>query len=119
MEIQSLAEISCEIGAVDLMEISPKRFTGEAAHLGLKPGYAIDLEEAKPDGTYSGLSKSEDIASASKIVDLDAPVLLTGRTLTSTESARINARRTNRLEYLRNSCRVYKFLHEAPWTATS
>ena len=31
---------------------SPNKFTGEAARFGLKPGYAINLEAQKPDGSY-------------------------------------------------------------------
>ena len=48
---------------MDVMEIySPKRFMGEAARFGLKPGYAI--EEVKSNGTYWDLSKPEDVEDA-------------------------------------------------------
>ena len=78
-EVNSITVLCCEMGAVDVMEVySPKRFTGEAARFGLKPGYAIDLEEQKPDESYWALLSPEDVKQVEALIDKNQPILLTG-----------------------------------------
>ena len=56
MEIETLANISCELSAVHIMEVySPARFSKEASRFGLKPGFAIDLVRS---GTLAGQKTS-------------------------------------------------------------
>ena len=71
--------ISCHTSAVHIMEVySPARFSKEASRFGLKPGFAIDLEEAKPDGSFWDLSRPEDVEAVNQLIDRDEPVLLIG-----------------------------------------
>ena len=61
------------------MEIySPKRFAAQAEHYGLRPGFAVDLEEQKPDATYWDLSREEDVRELDKYVHEVEPTFLTG-----------------------------------------
>ena len=61
------------------MEIySPKRFTALAERYRLRPGFAVDLNETKEDGTYWDLNKPKDTQEVHDIVDRDESVLLTG-----------------------------------------
>ena len=59
-------------------DYSPKRFTARAEHYGLRPGFAVDLEEQKPDGMYWDASREEDVRELDKYVDEVEPTLLTG-----------------------------------------
>ena len=140
VEIETLANISCELSAVHIMEVySPARFSKEASRFGLKPGFAIGLEEAKPDGSFWDLSRPEDVGAVNQLIDRDEPVLLTGSPpcdqfshLQNINKYRVSPdqrkiRMDKALEHLRNSCSFYRkqlkagrlFLHEAPWNATS
>ena len=140
VEIETLANISCELSAVHIMEVySPARFSKEASRFGLKPGFAIDLEEAKPDGSFWDLSRPEDVEAVNQLIDRDEPVLLTGSPpcdqfshLQNINKYRVSPdqrkiRMDKALEHLLNSCSFYRkqlkagrlFLHEAPWNATS
>ena len=140
VEIETLANISCEQSAVDIMEVySPARFSKQASRFGLKPGFAIDLEEAKPDGSFWDLSRPEDVEAVNQLIDRDKPVLLTGSPpcdqfshLQNINKYRVSPdqrkiRMDKALEHLRNSCSFDRkqldagrlFLHEAPWSATS
>ena len=50
-EVNKIALMSVEVGAVDIAEIySPHRVTARAAEFGLRPGFAVDLQEQKPSG---------------------------------------------------------------------
>ena len=78
-DADSIAELSCQMCAVDGMEIySPKRFTDMAEAFKLRPGFAIDLTEQKPEGTYWDLNKSEDVREVNDRIDQEEPKLLTG-----------------------------------------
>ena len=44
----------------------------------LRPGFALDLEELKPDGTPWDLRKKEDVRAAERLQDQQEPYLLTG-----------------------------------------
>ena len=78
-EIGDIAHLSMQMSAVDVMEIySPKRFTALAERYKLRPGFAVDLNEMKSDGTYWDLNKSEDVQEVHDILEKDEPALLTG-----------------------------------------
>ena len=76
-EIMDIARLSMQMSAVDIVEIySPKRFTALAERYRLRPGFAVDLNETKEDGTHWDLNKPKDIQEVHDIVDRDEPVLL-------------------------------------------
>ena len=82
-EMKSIAALQVELGAAHVLEIfSPKRFTAGAPGLGLRPGFAVGLCEAKPYGDHAGenwdLAKDEDVEELEAMVDFEKPVLLTG-----------------------------------------
>ena len=139
-EADIIATLGCEITAVDVMEVySPKRFTEAAARLKLKPGFAVDLCETKPDGTNWDLNNPEDVRLVHQLVDEEEPKLLTGSppchmfsVLQNISWHKIspeirNKRMNEALHHLHTSCELYKkqyeagrwFLHEAPWGAAS
>ena len=54
-EVQQIATMQVELGSVDLIEIfSPARFTKRATKFGVRPGFAVDLQERKPYGEHAG-----------------------------------------------------------------
>ena len=131
VELEQITKLCVEMGAVDIMKIySPKRFTAQAGQYGLRPGFAVDLEEQKPDGSYWDLSKAEDVRE---------PTLLTGSPpcdqfsqLQNINKYRVSPdKRREKMDravaHLNAACRFYRtqlqagrfFLHEAPWSATS
>jgi len=137
-DADNIAELSCQVCAVDVMEIySPKRFTEAAARYRLRPGVAVDLVEQKPDGSYWDLTKSEDVKEVERNVDEDKPELLTGSPpchmfsqLQNIHWHKLNPevrekRMKEALHHLHVSCKMYRkqynsgrwFLHEAPWNA--
>ena len=139
-EIRDIAHLSMQMSAVDIMEIySSKRFTALAERYKLRPGFAVDLNEMKEDGTYWDLNKPEDIQEVHDIVDRDEPVLLTGSPPCHMFSQLQNLNWKNMapdvrrkkmdeaIHHLHTSVELYvkqhragrKFLHEAPWAATS
>lgn len=139
-EADIIATLGCEITAVDVMEVySPKRFTEAAAKLKLKPGFAVDLCETKPDCTNWDLNKPEDVQLVHQLVDEEEPKLLTGSppchmfsVLQNISWRKIspeirNKRMDEALHHLHTSCDLYRkqydagrwFLHEAPWGAAS
>ena len=62
-----------QIGAVDVAEIfSPPRFTAGAPHLGLNPGFAVDLQ------TGWDLDSEKDLKALDKLIEEQDPFLLTG-----------------------------------------
>ena len=78
-DAEAIALMSCEMAAVDVMEIySPKRFTEAAAQFKLRPGFAVDLCEEKPEGGYWDLRKESDVQEVREWIDKDEPALLTG-----------------------------------------
>ena len=140
VELEQITKLCVEMGAVDIMEIySPKRFTAQAGQYGLRPGFAVDLEEQKPDGSYWDLSKAEDVRELEEYVDEVEPTLLTGSPpcdqfsqLQNINKYRVSPdKRREKMDravaHLNTACRFYRkqlqagrfFLHEAPWSATS
>ena len=78
-DAEAIALMSCEMAAVDVMEIySPKRFTEAAAQFKLRPGFAVDLCEEKPEGGCWDLRKEPDVQEVREWIDKDEPALLTG-----------------------------------------
>ena len=82
-EIRQIAAMQVELGGCDLVEIfSPARFTKRASRFGLKPGFAVDLLEAKPYGPHKGeawdLLKPSDVQELEEMVDFEKPKFLTG-----------------------------------------
>ena len=78
-EINHIAELGVEIGAVDIAEIySPARLTARAAEFGLRPGFAVDLSETKPSGGPWDLVQPEDRAELEKLQEEQDPLVLTG-----------------------------------------
>ena len=139
-EADSIADLSCQMCAVDVMEIySPKRFTDTAKAFKLRPGFAVDLTEQKPDGSYWDLNKSEDVKEVEETIDREEPKLLTGSPPCHMFSQLQNIswhklspeirekRMSEALHHLHVSCKMYRkqydsgrwFLHEAPWGAAS
>ena len=77
--LESIASLSLELGAVDVAEVySPHRFSARAHEFQLRPGFAADLEELKPDGKPWNLENRGDIAELKKLIDEQDPYLLTG-----------------------------------------
>ena len=68
------------MATVDVMEVfSPQRPTKMAPLLGLRPGWAVDLEELKPCGSERwNLDKPEDVESLMRLIEDEDPYLLTG-----------------------------------------
>ena len=139
-DAEAIALMSCEMAAVDVMEIySPKRFTEAAAQFKLRPGFAVDLCEEKPEGGYWDLRKESDIQEVREWIDKDEPALLTGSPPCHMFSLLQNIswyklspevrerRMKEALNHLHVSCEMYRkqydagrwFLREAPWSATS
>ena len=140
-EADSIADLSCQMCAVDVMEIySPKRFTDTAKAFELRPGFSVvDLTEQKPDGSYWDLNKSEDVKEVEETIDREEPKLLTGSPPCHMFSQLQNIswhklspeirekRMSEALHHLHVSCKMYRklndsgrwFLHEAPWGAAS
>eukprot|EP00434_Breviolum_minutum_P042976 symbB.v1.2.038276.t1/scaffold5896.1/size48089/1 len=139
-DAEAIALMSCEMAAVDVMEIySPKRFTEAAAQFKLRPGFAVDLCEEKPEGGYWDLRKESDVQEVREWIDKDEPALLTGSPPCHMFSLLQNIswyklspevrerRMKEALNHLHVSCEMYRkqydagrwFLHEAPWSATS
>ena len=140
VDLEQITKLCVEMRAVDIMEIySPKRFTAQAEHYGLRPGFAVGLEEQKPDGTYWDLSREEDVRELDKYVDEVEPTLLTGSPPCDqfSQPQNINKYRVSAdkrrekmnkaVAHLHTACSFYRkqveagrfFLHEAPWSATS
>ena len=139
-EIGDIAHLSMQMSAVDILEIySPKRFTALAERYKLRPGFAVDLNEMKKDGTYWDLNKSEDVQEVHDILERDEPALLTGSPPCHMFSQLQNLNWRNMapdvrkkkmdeaVHHLHTSVELYvkqhrsgrKFLHEAPWAATN
>ena len=139
-EIGDIAHLSVQMSAVNVMEIySPKRFTALAERYKMRPGFAVDLNEMKSDGTYWHLNKSEDVQEVHDILEKDEPALLTGSPPCHMFSQRQNLnwrsmapdvrrkKMDEAVHHLHTSVELYvkqhrsgrKFLHEAPWSATS
>lgn len=124
------------MAAVDVMELySPKRFTALAEKYKLRPGFAIDLCEAKADGTFRDLNRPGDVQAVLDVVDEDEPALLTGlppcRIFSQLQNLNwknvapdVRRRKMDEaIHHLRASVELYtkqhhragrKFLHEAP-----
>jgi len=143
-EVASIAALQVELGAAHVLEIfSPKRFTAAAPGLGLRPGFAVDLCEAKPYGDRAGenwdLAKDEDVDELEEMVDFEKPVLLTGSPpcdpfsqLLRISEARADPEKRRKarelgVRHLRTAVRFYRkqhnegryFLHEHPSGASS
>ena len=134
-DAEAIALMSCEMAAVDVMEIySPKRFTEAAAQFKVRPGFAVDLCEEKPEGGYWDLRKESDVQEVREWIDKDEPALLTGSPPCHMFSLLQNIswyklspevrerRMKEALNHLHVSCEMYRkqydagrwFLHEAP-----
>lgn len=77
-EVRQIALMSVELGSSHIVEMfSPKRFNAMASRLGLRPGFSVDLTEAKPYGPHAGecwdLSKDEDVRELEEMIDYEAP----------------------------------------------
>ena len=141
--LNSIAQMCVELGSVDVAEIySPHRVTARASEFGLRPGFAVDLLEDKPEGYGSGkwdLDSKEDVALLRVLQDEQDPMLLVGSPpctpfsqIHNIMSAWVDPeKRAFNLEkgrhHLRVSVDAYKrqldrgrfFLHEHPWSASS
>ena len=139
-DADNIAELSCQMCAVDVMEIyRMKRFTEAATTYRLRPGFAVDLTEQKPDRSYWDLTKSEDVEEVEQIVEDDKPELLTGSPpchmfsqLQKISWHKISPdvreqRMTEARHHLHVSCKMCRkqydagrtFLHEALWGGSS
>ena len=78
--MNDLCKVAVELGAVDMIEIyTPKRFTAMAPKYGLRPGFAVDLNETKPDSDVCwDLEKPEDVKELEIRVDQEEPYVLMG-----------------------------------------
>ena len=78
-ELMHMADLAVDLGAVDLSELySPARFKPVAKKLGLRPGFCVDLECQKPDGTYWDMNKPEDRKEMLRLLREDDPEMLIG-----------------------------------------
>ena len=124
----------------DVAEIyNPKRFTPVANRLGLKAGFAVDLEIQKEDGSYWDLTKRSDVEEVKALLAWEKPLFLMGSPPCGSFSPlqALNTKRVDpvtasaRLEegrvHLNNSVECYEaqlsagrlFLHEHPRGAKS
>jgi len=139
-EVDNIATLAVEIAAVDIAEVySPHRFTARASEFQLRPGFAADLEELRPDGEHWDLSRKEDEAILAELQTQQDPYLLTGgppcelfSQLQAISWAKQDpARREERWALAKHHLRVATdcywrqihrgrlFLHEHPWGASS
>lgn len=143
-DVTAIAALQVELGACDLVELfSPARFTKSAGRFGLKPGFAVDLLEAKPYGQNAGehwdLLKDSDVKELEEMLAYEKPKFLTGSPPCDPFSALLNiskyrcdpAKReasfARGTRHLRTAMRFYNkqmdegrfFLHEHPYGATS
>ncbi len=78
-DVDAIASLAVEMGAVDIAEVySPHRFSARAEEFQLRPGFAADLEELKPDGAPWDLSRPSDVAILAQLQKEQDPYLLTG-----------------------------------------
>ena len=78
-EMESISVKALQLGAVDVAEVySPHRFSARAAEFQLRPGFAADLEELKPNGEPWDLRNAKDIEELEKQQEEQYPILLTG-----------------------------------------
>jgi len=139
-DVESIASMAVEIGAVDVAEVcSPHRFSARAHEFQLRPGFAADLDELRPDGTPWDLSRAEDVKLLEQLQDEQDPYLLTGSPPCELFS-QLQAiswqkqdpiRREERWRLAKHHLRVATdsywrqlrkgrlFLHEHPWGASS
>ena len=79
LEVEQIAQVACELGAVDVAEIySPRRYCKAAPRFGLRPGTSADLMETKPDGTPWDFMKDEDVKEFYAILEEEDPYFLIG-----------------------------------------
>jgi len=72
-----LGQLGC--GKGDVSEIfSPPRFSAAAQFAGLRPGFAVDLETMKPDGTHWDLDNRADVLNVKAMIQDEDPYLVTG-----------------------------------------
>ena len=82
-EIENVAALQVQLAGAHLVELfSPARFTPEATRFGLRPGFAVDLSEAKPYGPEKGqmwgLTRDRDVEQLDEVLDFERPALLVG-----------------------------------------
>ena len=140
-EIKHIAAVLTELTAVDVAEIfSPKRFTAEAAKLGLRPGFAVDLKECKPGSKeHWDLDRERDVREVHELMDKEEPYLLTGSPpceafsqllnikLASRDPENVKAKKEQGVRRLHTAIGCYRkqmengryFLHEHPDGASS
>eukprot|EP00435_Cladocopium_sp_Y103_P033123 s170_g8.t1 len=97
-----------QLGAVDVAEIfSPPRFTKGAPHLGLNPGFAVDLQ------TGWDLDNEEDLKALDELIELQDPFLLTGSPRCDPFSVlrNLNKKRLNDPKHLEARARGVRHLH--------
>ena len=128
------------MGSVDVAEIySPHRFSARAEEFQLRPGFAADVVEWKPDGTPWDLTNPSDVKLLEEMLDEQEPALLTGSPPCETFSQLRNISRAKRdpvkvaaeeaagRHHLHTSIYFYRkqvkagriFLHEHPKGASS
>ncbi len=96
-EVECIAATALEIGSVDVAEIySPHRFSARAEEFQLRPGFAADLVEWKPDGTPWDLTNPSDVKLLEEMLDEQEPALLTGSPPCETFSQLRNISRAKR-----------------------
>jgi len=81
--VAEIVGMMVETGGASIIEVfSPARFTARAGGLGLRPGFAVDLCEAKPYGPNEGeawdLSQPKDVRELKEMIAFEQPVLVTG-----------------------------------------
>ena len=84
--IDEVGALLTESGGAQIIEIcSTARFEAKAGDLGLRPGFAVDLCENKPDGPQEGeswdLSKASDVEELFGMIASEQPAIVTGSPL--------------------------------------
>jgi hypothetical protein len=139
-ELVDVSSLMLELSAVDVAQTSsPKRFTAISGLFGLRPGFAADLEEPKPNGKHWDLADPADVQLLQDMQESQDPILLTGSPpcdplsvmqhlgkhkrdvkVVADKLAQGRAHlRTLILAYERQMDRGRYFLHEHPWSTSA
>ena len=139
-EAESLARLICDLHAVDVAEVySPARLTAQCRRLGLRGGFAVDLNAVKKNGEHWDLNREGDEQELMDVLEEEDPEFLIGSpTCTPFSPLRrlsdfkrsptiVKTEQEEGKHHIRGSVRAYArqllhgkcFLHEAPRDAES
>ncbi|CAK0906520.1 unnamed protein product [Prorocentrum cordatum] len=83
-ELENIAHLSLELGAVDVHELCPPpRNVALACRLGLRPGVSADMEAEKPNGGHWDFTKKGDVKEWFDTLEREDPYILIGSPLST------------------------------------